>query len=227
MPRPPAGAARPRPKATFIEAARRRQILDIALREITAKGYGNTTLQEIAKQADISKGVIYYHFNDREELLRSIWSELIGELFEYRRRRVEAAAGAREKLNAYVAANFAFLAEHFNKIAALFRMGIDLGAGSRRPNPWSEEINARCFAYLAGILRAGQESGEFGDFSPEAAAAVIQGAIDGLALQSLSSPPPYDLAACRHLLIEVIARFTAPGPPAPGRLRPRRARRAP
>lgn len=224
MRRPSTGAARRRPKATFIEAARRRQILDIALGEITAKGYGNTTLQEIAKQANISKGVIYYHFQDREDLLRSIWAELIGELFDYRRRRVEAAGGAREKLNAYVEANFAFLEEHFNKIAALFRMGIDLGSGGLRPNPWSEEINARCFAFLAGILREGQASGEFGSFSPEAAAAVIQGAIDGLALQSLSSPPPYDLAACRRMLTQVIARFTAPDPPADSRPRPRRAR---
>jgi len=51
-----------RTKTTFIEEARRKQILDIALEKIATQGFQNTTIQEIANQAGISKGVIYYHF---------------------------------------------------------------------------------------------------------------------------------------------------------------------
>ena len=46
--------AKRKPKTTFIEEARRRQILDIALDEITAKGYRNTSVQEIANKANIT-----------------------------------------------------------------------------------------------------------------------------------------------------------------------------
>jgi AcrR family transcriptional regulator len=197
-------------KPTFIEEARRRQILDIALDEITAKGYRNTTVKEIANKANITKGVIYYHFKGREELLGSIWSSLVDELFEYRRARVEIHATARDKLCAYVAANFQFLNDNLNKFSALFRMGIDINAAEAGPNPWSDERNRRCRDYLSAILEEGQKRGEFTRFSSDIIATIIQGAIDGLILQGISNPAHYRLEACQKALLDIIERYTAP-----------------
>lgn len=198
-----------RTKTTFIEEARRKQILDIALEKIDAQGFQNTTIQEIANQAGISKGVIYYHFKGKQELIGSIWTALIDELFEFRRKRVETKKTAHEKLIAYVETNFKFLKNNFNKFIALFRVGIDFGADPSRSNPWSHEGNKRCFEYLAGILTEGQKTGEFREFDPGISAPIIQAAIDGLMIQWVSTPDLYDLEACRKMLLEIIDSYTA------------------
>jgi AcrR family transcriptional regulator len=197
-------------KITFIEEVRRRQILEIAIQEITAKGYRNTTIPEIARKADVSKGVIYYHFNGKQDLLQSIWSALVDELYDFRRSRVEVHAAPKAKLRAYFEANFEFLESNWNKFAALFSMGIEIGSSEAKPNPWSRETNLRCLEYLSGILRQGQACGEFGRFEPLVIATIIQGAIDGLLLQVVSDPSLYALETCKTVLREVIERYTSP-----------------
>ena len=52
---------------SFIEEARRRQIIDTAIRTIATRGYSRTSLAEIAREAGISKGVISYHFEGKGE----------------------------------------------------------------------------------------------------------------------------------------------------------------
>ena len=196
-------------KSTFIEEARRNQILEIALKEIETKGYRNTTIQDIAKKAKVSKGVIYYHFNNKEELLSAIWSALITELFEYRKRRVEMHGSAGDRLQAYLAANFEFLKQNFNKFTALYRMGIDLNPAETRNYPWSKQINERCFNFLSGILKSGQKNGEFRQFPTDRLTPIIQGAIDGLCLQWISAPELFDIDACGQMLLDIIERYTS------------------
>ena len=198
-----------KPKSTFIEEARRNQILEIALKEIETKGYRNTTIQDIAKKARVSKGVIYYHFNTREELLSTVWSALITELFEYRKSRVEKKKSAGEKLQVYVAANFEFLKKNFNKFTALYSMGIDLNPAAARNYPWSKEINARCFDFLSAIMKSGQENGEFRQFPIDSITPIIQGAIDGLCLQWISSPELFNLDVCKRMLLDIIESYTS------------------
>jgi hypothetical protein len=57
-----------RSKRTFIEEARRRQILDAALQLFAQRGYNETSLSDIAAAVDVSKGVISYHFQGKGDL---------------------------------------------------------------------------------------------------------------------------------------------------------------
>ena len=200
-------------KPTFIEEARRKQILDIAVHEIETRGYRNTTIQDIARKADVSKGVIYYHFNSREELLNEIWSALIGELFVYRKKRVERQKTAKAMLRTYAKAHFEFVKANFNKFIALFSMGIDLNPSDNQTHPWSREINKRAFGYLSDILEHGRETGEFGSFQVARVAPIIQGALDGLILQWVATPDLVDFDGCRRVLMDIIERYTASAKP--------------
>ncbi len=195
-------------KGTFIEEARRKQILEVALHEIETQGYQNTTVQKIADKASISKGVIYYHFNTTEELLANIWSALIDELFEYRKTRVESRKTARDKLRTYLQANFEFLTQNFNKFIALFRLGIEFNSAETSVTPWSRQTNERCFKYLSSILQAGQQNGEFRKFRTEIIAPIIQGAIDGLAIQWIASRELFDFESSIQMLEEIIESYT-------------------
>ncbi len=43
----------------------RQAILDAAMVVFSKKGYSQTTLVEVAKEAEMTRGAIYWHFKDR------------------------------------------------------------------------------------------------------------------------------------------------------------------
>jgi AcrR family transcriptional regulator len=51
---------------------RREQIIDAAMHVFARKGYGNATNKDIAREAAITPGLIYYYFESKEALLYAI-----------------------------------------------------------------------------------------------------------------------------------------------------------
>jgi AcrR family transcriptional regulator len=50
----------------------RQQILDAALKLFSHRGYGATSVQEIAEAAGLSKGNVYHHFPEKEMIFRAL-----------------------------------------------------------------------------------------------------------------------------------------------------------
>jgi AcrR family transcriptional regulator len=71
----------PRTKEQYeaIRTEKRQLILDIALKLFAENGYASTSIDKIAKEAAISKGLMYNYFKSKEELLQKIWDELMTE----------------------------------------------------------------------------------------------------------------------------------------------------
>ncbi len=200
-----------KPTGSFIEEARRKQILEIALNEIQQHGYRKATIPRIAEKANISKGLIYYYFKTKEELLPNIWQALIDELFEYRKNQVEAEEGCNlDKLRIYCKANREFLLRNKNKFTALYKVGVDFEEPGR--NPWTKKSNERCFKYLSSIIKAGQQRGEFRQFPAEMMAPIIQGTMDGILCQWATTPDLYEIEACENQLFEIIKRYICKDP---------------
>ncbi|MCX7820531.1 MAG: TetR/AcrR family transcriptional regulator, partial [Brevinematales bacterium] len=55
------------------------RILDAAIKLFAEKGFDATSVDEIAKCAEINKAMIYYYFSSKEELLSSIIRKSINE----------------------------------------------------------------------------------------------------------------------------------------------------
>lgn len=59
----------------------RHALRDALIEEIVEKGYENTTLQDIADRANVSRSTFYLHYKDKEELLfrgmEEVWQELL------------------------------------------------------------------------------------------------------------------------------------------------------
>ncbi len=51
---------------------RRNQILEVALKEFSLKGYKETSLNDIAQQLDMTKPALYYHFPNKKSLFISV-----------------------------------------------------------------------------------------------------------------------------------------------------------
>ena len=61
-------------KKTQVERSEksRQQILDASLKLFSHRGYGATSVRDIAEEAGLSKGNVYHHFPDKETIFRAL-----------------------------------------------------------------------------------------------------------------------------------------------------------
>jgi AcrR family transcriptional regulator len=57
-----------------------KQIVQSAIRLFSTKGYHSTKMDEVAKQAKISKGLIYFYFKNKEDLYMAVTKKAFDEL---------------------------------------------------------------------------------------------------------------------------------------------------
>lgn len=75
----------PRSKEQFreIREARKGQIMQTAMDLFAKEGYGHISIATLAKEAGISKGLIYNYFESKEQLLKEILDTGIEEIMHY------------------------------------------------------------------------------------------------------------------------------------------------
>jgi len=59
---------------------RRADIRRVALELFTAHGYESTSMRQIAERLDITKAALYYHFDSKEAIVRSLFEERLATL---------------------------------------------------------------------------------------------------------------------------------------------------
>jgi AcrR family transcriptional regulator len=73
---------------------RRVRILAAAEELFAVHGFAKTTVDEIARRAGVSKGLVYDHYDSKEELLRAVWSSQVEAWMRVTHERVKFSEGA-------------------------------------------------------------------------------------------------------------------------------------
>lgn len=60
----------------------KRMLIDSAIRVFYEKGYGKTTLTDIADDAGLTRGALYWHFKGKSEIIISIFDEVMAKMNE-------------------------------------------------------------------------------------------------------------------------------------------------
>lgn len=68
---------------------RKKELLEAALDEFIAKSYEEASLNNIIKNAGISKGTFYYHFQDKQALYLSLLQSAVDAKIEFMERKLE------------------------------------------------------------------------------------------------------------------------------------------
>ena len=192
-------------KKTFIEEARRKQIIDAALQTIAEQGYTQTSFAEIAKSLGITKGLIAYHFNGKHDLITSAIHTILTRQGAYIRGRVEEEIKGSAKLRAYIESSFEYISQNRSQFVAL----VDLWGSFTSPEEkkaFSDSAYDPCRAHLKKIFRIGAEQKEFTKFDEQSMASVVQGAIDGIMLQWVFDPKAVDLQESSRELSEMFVK---------------------
>jgi AcrR family transcriptional regulator len=86
-----------------------KRIFTESIRLFLENGYHGTSIDEITRAADLTKGAFYWHFKSKEDLLRKIIKEYEARYLEGLFRTVdEVKGGAFDKFEKYVCYNVAF-----------------------------------------------------------------------------------------------------------------------
>ncbi|KAA0021692.1 TetR/AcrR family transcriptional regulator [Antrihabitans cavernicola] len=168
-------------KGSFIEEARRRQIIASAVEVIAETGYAGATLARIAKHAGISKGVISYHFDGKDDLMTQLVVQLFVSGAEYMGPLIAQAEGSRNQLMVYIQSNLDFIATNKKYVAALNNVVLNLRVPDGRLKFVAESDEAAIIGPLIDMLERGQKDGSFGDFDARIMAMLIRDAVDGIA----------------------------------------------
>jgi len=185
-----------RDTVTFIEEARRAQIIDATITTMARIGFVNTSLSEVAKEAGISKGIIPYYFGSKDELVRASLDFLLEREDDFLHERVEPEPTATGKLRAFIDASFDYMRTHVTESLAFNELSSSFDSREARAGFTKSVFGPAC-DYIAGIIRQGQASDEFCEGPPEIFAALTMAVMDGLWRQWTFDPDSVNLAECQ------------------------------
>ena len=184
---PATGAAHEEP--TFIETARRAQIVQAAIDTIAEAGYARASLARIGARIGISKGLIGYHFTGKDELIRQVVAEIIEAGKAYMIPRILAKPPGPGMLRAYIESNLGFMREHRHYMVAIVeirRNGLTADGAERFYGDANVDEFAGELENLLAMIQAAE--GLRSDFDPKIMAIVIRAAIDAVARQLAANP---------------------------------------
>jgi AcrR family transcriptional regulator len=193
-------------KLSFIETARRAQIIECAIETVAKLGYAQASLAQIAKQAGISKGVISYYFAGKDELLEQIIIEVYAAGARFMAPQIEAQSTATSMLSTYIRTNCMFIGTHQMQMMAIMEImsNFRTETGKLRYNPLGE---GSVLTDLERILSFGQHTDEFRKFDMRVMAVTLRGAIDALP-PLLVAQPNFDVDVYIQELITLFRRAT-------------------
>jgi AcrR family transcriptional regulator len=195
---------------SFIDMARRAQIIGAAIETISSVGFGHASLARIADRVGISKGVISYHFAGKDELIREVVAEVYATADAFIRPRVEAEGAAADRLRAYITSEIAFLRLYPMHLRAVVEIITNFRDAEGKLGFDSVGVEMPRLAIVEEILRSGQQTGEFRDFSTWVMAVAVIGSVDGVLARWLADPD-LDLETCARELAEIFDLATRRG----------------
>ncbi|WP_079474106.1 TetR/AcrR family transcriptional regulator [Marinococcus halophilus] len=185
---------------------RKKQLLKAAFQAAFEHGYESVTLQDIADEAGVSKGVINYYFQNKADVFVQLFSWLTAKIYEKEAASVENKSTAVEKLEAYI--NQVFISPEENK--AFYRVYLDFLTQIKHDARY-QEINQQfyenCWSLGRTIIHQGQKEGAFYVEDVEQSAITLRCMIDGSLIQWLMQEDDDLHGYYRHLCWDAILRI--------------------
>jgi AcrR family transcriptional regulator len=199
-------------KPSFIETARRAQIIECAIDAIAELGFAQASLAQIAKRAGVSTGVTLYYFAGKDELIRAVVAHVYATGAAVISPRVNGEANARAALLAFIAAIVDFIATRPNYTRAVMNI-LRAGRADASAPAFDPDVDLPRHAGFRHILEWGQREAVFRAFSVQVMVETIIEALDAIPPQ-LAANPHLDLDAYARELVELFDRATrADAPP--------------
>lgn len=152
---------------------RRDQITEVATKLFADKGYHRATLEEVARQLDVTRASLYYHIENKEQLLRDICNKVMRDALEDSRGILESDLSPKEKLQEYIRSKVVTSADRRDLCIVIFEQANALNTRTRKK---LQRQMSEFDQILIDILQEGVDEGVFQIDDIRMASFVILGA---------------------------------------------------
>ncbi|GAA6525856.1 TetR/AcrR family transcriptional regulator [Intrasporangium sp. DVR] len=189
---------------------RRAEIIHAAIELFQELGYHSATTHQVAERAGLSVGLIYQYFGNKEDLLRAVIVDILGEFRDRIPLAMEAAgpdpvARLRAGYRAYVAV----IDENRNGALLTYREGLTLSPDGREE---IKKLEIETAAPLRDLILDGIASGDFVDVDAELVVHNLVLSAQGWALKHWRLAKTYDVDTYADRQLDLLLRAIHPAP---------------
>ena len=189
-----------------VAADTRERILEAACDLIASDGIDDVRIARVANRAGASTALVHHYFSTREELLEQAVIHSFDTLGD--ERFGEGPAIAAESATEHLARAIRECLPEPGRQQRDWTLWVELWLRAvREPalRPVAARLYRRYRDWLAGLIRAGVESGEFRAVDPEEVADLGMALLDGTGVRALLDDPAMDLAMARSVVADGLA----------------------
>jgi AcrR family transcriptional regulator len=189
-------------KREKLREERRRQILEAALSVFAQKGFHAANVSDVAAQAGVSQGTIYWYFESKEELLTAALLSFFTDFGEQALGALEPSDSATEKLLA-LANSMEVFAEGAEGLFTLFVSYWTSSQSREETSRLWTDLLAQFKDIVVAIVNEGINNGEFRSVDAEPLVWALLAAYDGLAVYAMLMPD-FDLKRTNQAFVETL-----------------------
>ncbi len=152
------------------------KIISAATKVFAKKGFFTARISDIAKEAKVADGTIYLYFNNKYDILLSVFEEEVGKIVESTEKLLSAECDPSKQLEIFVTQHL--LAMKKNKYLAEV-IQIELRQTHKAIKDYRDNKFSKYTGIIADIIRNGQKTGIYrSDIKPDLAKRAFFGALD-------------------------------------------------
>lgn len=174
-----------------VAAERKDQIVRATVDCISKFGYHNFSMQDVARTAGVSKGIIHYYFLNKDELMMSVLDKVAGDIEQVLQSDMANISDPFQKMEIFV--NVCF--DVVRSTREYYQVNMDFWTQINQKDEVREVI-ARHYAKFretaADVVRVGVAAKKFRSVDPAQYGSYIIAVIDGLSLQWLFDNQVFD-----------------------------------
>lgn len=147
-------------KKTELSEERKKQILDAAMNVFSRDGFHDARMDDIAKEADLSKGALYWYFNSKDEII----SNILGFIFDRELEQIKSWNIETESARTLLEKYCELLVEDLNSMKGFMTIAYEFMAMVSRNETVRKFIKNSLDQYIeltVPVIQKGIDDGEF------------------------------------------------------------------
>jgi AcrR family transcriptional regulator len=185
---------------------RREQMLHAALEVISARGYADTRIADVAERAGVSPALVIYYFKTKDQLLTEAIRYYEDNWYAVGQSRMAGLSTAAQRLEEFVA--MSTLSEADPEPEGSWQLWLDFWAQAARNTEVAgvrQKSDERWRDIIAALVQSGQEAGEFRETDSASFAVYLSTLLDGLTIQIALNDPVVDSVRAFELSMRFVA----------------------
>jgi TetR/AcrR family fatty acid metabolism transcriptional regulator len=174
-----------------VATERKEQIVRATVECITKHGYHNFSMQDVARTAGVSKGIIHYYFLNKDELMMCVLDKVAGDIERVLGEEMSSITDPWRRMEIFIEVCF----EIVRNTKEYYQVNMDFWTQINQKEEIRRVIAAHYSKFrdaAAAVIQDGVDKGSFKKIDSSAYASIVIAVVDGLSLQWLFDDKVFD-----------------------------------